>query len=386
MPATQVTDKLYNWASDIENDTLLQAAKTSRLPIVEGHVALMPDAHVGMGSTVGSVVPTKGAVIPSCVGVDIGCGMIAAETNLRASDLPNLEKFLSIVEQVVPAGVGQGHEHASNRASTWLRDHRPGSTLDTKQASKAAVQFGTLGSGNHFAEVCLDERDNVWLVLHSGSRGIGNELAMGHIKRAKGLAKELQLRLEDPDLAYFMEGTPEFQHYITDMLWAQDYALANRDAMMAAFTKAFFEFVRRGKELRRINCHHNFTVKENHGGQDLWITRKGAIKADMDDWGIIPGSMGTKSYIVQGKGSPLSWNSCSHGAGRRMSRSAAKKAYTEADLERLMKGKVWLKDRARSLIDEIPSSYKSIDQVMNDQQDLVEVKHTLHQILNFKGA
>lgn len=375
-----------NWASEIENDTLLQAAKTSRLPIVEGHVALMPDAHVGMGSTVGSVVPTKGAVIPSCVGVDIGCGMIASATNLRAIDLPNLDPFLSTVERVVPAGVGQGHEYASNRASTWLRDHKPASELDSKQASKAAVQFGTLGSGNHFAEVCLDEKDNVWLVLHSGSRGIGNELAMGHIKRAKGLAKELQLRLEDPDLAYFMEGTPEFQHYITDMLWAQDYALQNREAMMAAFLKAFFEFVGHGKELKRINCHHNFTVKETHGGQDLWITRKGAIKADIDDWGVIPGSMGTKSYIVQGKGNPESWNSCSHGAGRRMSRSAAKKAYSTKDLERLMYGKTWLKDRAQSLVDEIPSSYKNIDKVMRDQTDLVEVKHTLRQVLNYKGA
>lgn len=390
MPATRVTDKLINWASEIENDTLLQAAKTARLPIVEGHVALMPDAHVGMGSTVGSVVPTKGAVIPSCVGVDIGCGMIAAATNLRAIDLPNLDPFLSTVERVVPAGVGQGHEHASNRASTWLRDHKPASELDSKQASKAAVQFGTLGSGNHFAEVCLDEKDNVWLVLHSGSRGIGNELAMGHIKRAKGLAKELQLRLEDPDLAYFMEGTPEFQHYIADMLWAQDYALQNREAMMAAFLKAFFDFVGHGKELKRINCHHNFTQLESHVVGDtlqhLWITRKGAIKADIDDWGVIPGSMGTKSYIVQGKGNPESWNSCSHGAGRRMSRSAAKKAYSTKDLERLMYGKTWLKDKAQSLVDEIPSSYKNIDKVMRDQTDLVEVKHTLRQVLNYKGA
>jgi tRNA-splicing ligase RtcB (3'-phosphate/5'-hydroxy nucleic acid ligase) len=393
MPATQITDKLYNWASDIENDTLLQAAKTSRLPIVEGHVALMPDAHVGMGSTVGSVVPTKGAVIPSCVGVDIGCGMIAAETTLRAVDLPNLDPFLSVVEQVVPAGVGQGHEHASNRASTWLRDHKPASELDTKQATKAAVQFGTLGSGNHFAEVCLDEKDNVWLVLHSGSRGIGNELAMGHIKRAKGLAKELQLRLEDPDLSYFLEGTPEFQHYITDMLWAQDYALQNREAMMAAFLSSFFKFVGYGRELKRINCHHNFTQLETHPlypgsglTQDLWITRKGAIKADIDDWGIIPGSMGTRSYIVQGKGSPWSWNSCSHGAGRRMSRSAAKKQFTTGDLEKLMEGKTWLKGKAQSLVDEIPSSYKDIDQVMADQTDLVEVKHTLRQVLNYKGA
>ncbi len=386
MTAIRVSDKLINWASDIEPDTLLQAAKTSRLPIVEGHVALMPDAHVGIGSTVGSVVPTKGAVIPSCVGVDIGCGMIAAATNLTAVDLPDLDPFLSIVERVVPAGVGQGHEHASNRASTWLRDHRPATDLDQKQSSTAAVQFGTLGSGNHFAEVCLDEDDYVWLVLHSGSRGIGNQLAMAHIKRARNLAKDLHVRLEDPDLAYFMEHEPEFQHYIADMLWAQDYALQNRETMMAAFSTAFFDFVGHGRVSHRINCHHNFTQRETHGGKDLWITRKGAIKADVGDMGIIPGSMGTRSYIVQGKGDPLSWNSCSHGAGRRMSRSAAKKQFTEADLAAAMEGKTWLKDKAHSLVDEIPSSYKDIDSVMADQTDLVEVKHTLHQILNYKGA
>lgn len=387
MPATQVTDKLINWASDIEQDTLLQAAKTSRLDIVEGHVALMPDAHVGMGSTVGSVVPTKGAVIPSCVGVDIGCGMIASETNLKAHDLPDdLERLLGLVGQAVPAGVGQGHEVSSARADTWLRDHKPATELDHKQATRAAVQFGSLGSGNHFAEVCLDERDVVWLVLHSGSRGIGNWLAQGHIKTAKQLAKDLHLRLEDPNLAYFLEGTEEFQHYITDMLWAQDYALQNRETMMAAFLKTFFTFAGVGRELRRINCHHNFTQREVFGDQELWITRKGAIKADNGDLGVIPGSMGTRSYIVRGLGNELSWNSCSHGAGRRMSRTAAKEKFSIEELAEQMEGKVWLADRATSLLDEIPSSYKDIDAVMADQTDLVEVQHTLHQVLNYKGA
>ncbi len=387
----KVNDRLYSWASDYDQGTILQAEKTARLPIIEGHVSLMPDAHVGMGSTVGSVVPTNGAVIPSCVGVDIGCGMIAVETNLNAKDLPqDLDRLLPLVEKAVPAGVGQGHAVSSNRADTWLRDHRPRTVLDSKQASTAAVQLGSLGSGNHFAEVCLDERDQVWLVLHSGSRGIGNQLAQRHIKLAGTLAKENQVPLEDINLAYFTQGTPEFEHYIADMLWAQDYALENRAIMMTAFLRTFFDFAGVGRELRRINCHHNFTQRETHEvdgtSKDLWITRKGAIKADVGDFGVIPGSMGTRSYIVAGKGNQDSWNSCSHGAGRRMSRSAAKKAFTVEDLAEQMQGKVWLSDRAESLLDEIPESYKDIDAVMADQEDLVEIQHTLHQILNFKGA
>jgi len=382
----QYSPRLKVWGSDIEHDTILQAEKASRLPVVEGHVALMPDAHVGIGATVGSVIPTKDAIIPSAVGVDIGCGMIASETDLTANDLPSLDRLLPLVEQAVPAGVGQGHEHASAAAETWLRKHQPASRLDGKQGKTALVQFGTLGSGNHFAEVCLDERDRVWLVLHSGSRGIGNQLAQGHIKGAKRMAKDLQLSLEDPDLAYFVQGTPEFDHYIADMLWAQDYARANRDTMMRAFEKVFFEFVGKGNEVQRINCHHNFTQRETHNGVDLWITRKGAIKADTGDWGVIPGSMGTRSYIVSGRGNPESWNSCSHGAGRRMSRSAAKKQFTQADLAEQMEGKVWLSDRAASLVDEIPSSYKDIDTVMEDQKDLVTVQHTLSAVLNYKGC
>lgn len=387
----KVNDRLYSWASDFEQGTILQAEKTARLPIVEGHVSLMPDAHVGMGSTVGSVVPTNGAVIPSCVGVDIGCGMIAVETDLIASQLPDsLDALLPLVGRAVPAGVGQGHAVSSARADTWLRDHQPRTDLDSKQATTAATQLGSLGSGNHFAEVCLDERDQVWLVLHSGSRGIGNQLAQRHIKNAGRLAKENKVPLEDINLAYLTQGTPEFAHYIYDMLWAQDYALENRAIMMTAFLKTFFDYVGTGREQRRINCHHNFTQKEIHEvdgvEKDLWITRKGAIKADVGDFGVIPGSMGTRSYIVAGKGNRDSWNSCSHGAGRRLSRSAAKKEYTVEDLAREMEGKTWLADKAESLLDEIPSSYKDIDQVMADQQDLVEVQHTLHQVLNYKGA
>jgi tRNA-splicing ligase RtcB len=384
---TNINDKLISWASDIDPGTLRQAEKAARLPIVAGHVALMPDAHVGIGATVGSVIPTKGAVIPAAVGVDIGCGMIAAELDVTESQLPDsLEPLLSRIERVIPAGVGKGHDDVARKADKWLTEHRPATELGVDRSVKAAKQFGTLGSGNHFVEVCIDERGRVWIVLHSGSRGIGNQLAQMHIAKARTLAKDLQLRLEDPDLAYFLEGTPDFEAYIADMLWAQDYARANRDAMMDSALREVFGFLGLGRETRRINCHHNFTQREVHDGQELWITRKGAIKADVGDLGVIPGSMGTRSYIVAGKGNAASWTSCSHGAGRRHSRTQAKKLFTTADLTEAMAGKVWLASRAASLVDEIPSAYKDIDQVMADQADLVEVRHTLHQVLNYKGT
>jgi RNA-splicing ligase RtcB len=386
MPTT-VNDKLVSWASDIEPETLRQAEKTARLPIVEGHVALMPDAHVGIGATVGSVIPTKNAVIPAAVGVDIGCGMIAAELDVGEYQLPDsLEPLLGRVERAIPAGVGRGHDKVARAAEKWLANHAPPSPLAEGRAGKVAKQFGTLGSGNHFFELCLDERGRVWVVLHSGSRGIGNMLAQQHIAKARRLAKHLELRLEDPDLAYFMEGTPEFAAYIADMLWSQEYARANRNQMMDNAMAEVFGFLGFGRETRRINCHHNFTQREVHGGVELWITRKGAIKADTGDLGVIPGSMGTRSFIVRGKGSPASWTSCSHGAGRRHSRTKAKKLFTREDLATQMAGKVWLANRADALIDEIPSAYKDIDQVMADQSDLVEVLHTLHQVLNYKGT
>src|SRR5581483_483683 len=366
MPQT-INPRLLSWASDVDPETIRQAEKTARLPIVEGHVALMPDAHVGIGATVGSVIPTRGAVIPSAVGVDIGCGMIAAELDVTESALPdNLEPLLSRIERVVPAGVGKGHdtgargraaETAGRAADRWLAAHRPATALSADQARKAAVQFGSLGSGNHFFVLCLDERARVWVVLHSGSRGIGNQLAQAHIAHARKLAKDLELRLEDPDLAYFMEGTREFEAYIGDMLWAQDYARANRDQMMDNAMGEVFAFLGFGRETRRINCHHNFTQREVHGDSELWITRKGAIKADVGDLGVIPGSMGTRSYIVRGKGNETSWTSCSHGAGRRHSRTQAKKLFTTADLARQMQGKVWLARRAAALVDEIPAAY-----------------------------
>jgi len=383
----QINDKLISWASDIDPETIRQAEKTARLPIVHGHVALMPDAHVGIGATVGSVIPTTNAVIPSAVGVDIGCGMIAAELDLTEDQLPdNLEPLLGRIETAIPAGVGQGHDHVARNAEEWLAAHTPVTELAADKASKVLKQFGTLGSGNHFFELGVDERGRVWVVLHSGSRGIGNQLATQHIAKARRLAKDLELRLEDPDLAYFVEGTPEFDAYIGDMLWAQDYARANRDQMMDNAMREVLAFIGTGRETQRINCHHNFTQREVHLGVETWITRKGAIKADVGDRGVIPGSMGTRSYIVRGKGNEASWMSCSHGAGRRHSRTKAKKLYTAADLAEQMKGKVWLSQRAAALVDEIPAAYKDIDQVMADQSDLVEVLHTLHQVLNYKGT
>ena len=377
----KISPKLLSWASEIDAVTIDQAERTSRLPFIAGHVALMPDAHLGKGSTVGSVIPTKGAIIPSCVGVDLGCGLCGIETNATAADLPDdLHPLLSRIEKVVPAGVGQGHDLPLSGPSflpSWLT---------VKEEDTALKQMGSLGSGNHFVELCLDERDVVWVMLHSGSRGIGNQLASRHIEKAKGIMKQYFIELADPDLAYLVEGTPQFDEYITAMLWAQDYALLNRSTMMDAVLAELLALVPVATERRRINCHHNFTQRENHHGQNLWITRKGAIKAGVKDYGIIPGSMGTSSFIVKGKGSAASYESCSHGAGRRLSRSAARKTFKAEDLTAAMEGKTWLSGRAEALLDEIPASYKDIDVVMRDQEDLVEIEHTLHQVLNYKGV
>ena len=377
---------LLSWATDLDPQTTQQALRTSRLPILAGPVALMPDAHLGLGATVGSVVATEGELIPSCVGVDIGCGMAAVRFDLTATDLPDsLDPLLSEVARVVPAGVGRGHEYTRNAAATWLDEHRPRTELDGKQARKALEQLGTLGSGNHFVELCLDESDGVWLVLHSGSRGIGNQLATGHISEAKAVAKRLRLTLEDPSLAYVLEGTPEFEHYLADLLWAQAYAAENRAAMLRALVPVVLRAVGRGRAVETINCHHNYAAQEVHEGRTVWVTRKGAIRAGLGEAGIIPGSMGAASYIVEGLGNPASWQSCSHGAGRTMSRSKAKKALSADSLAEAMAGKAWLAGDAARLVDEHPSAYKDIDQVMANQTDLVRVRHQLRQVLNYKG-
>jgi tRNA-splicing ligase RtcB len=391
---------VLSWGSDVEKETIEQAAKASRLPFVAGHLALMPDAHVGMGATIGSVIPTQGAIIPSAVGVDIGCGMIAAETDLTADDLPdNFDRFLSRVERVVPAGVGKGHGSTTSeergRSTSSAPAYSGRSDLTSKQVHKIDDQFGTLGAGNHFVEVCLDERGHVWVVLHSGSRGIGNQLATQHIEGAKGLMKKLFITLEDPDLAYLVEDTAEFDAYIADMLWAQDYARANREAMMDAVLGELWTFVNVnvsggagevGHEVGRTNCHHNYTEREHHLGRQVWLTRKGAIRAREGDVGVIPGSMGTSSYIVRGLGNPASYFSCSHGAGRRMSRSRARREIALDDFVTSMEGRDWQQAKADQLLDEAPQAYKDIDQVMADQADLVAIEHTLHQILNYKGT
>jgi RNA-splicing ligase RtcB len=385
LPPTQVAPKLLSWASDLDPAAAKQAERTARLPFVDGHVALMPDAHVGIGATVGSVIPTRDAIIPAAVGVDIGCGMVAVETDLTAADLPDsLDALMPLVARRIPAGVGRGHEHAvSSGRYDALGEHA--TQFSPKQQVTAATQFGTLGSGNHFVEVCLDEREHVWTVLHSGSRGIGNQLAQRHIEKAKGEMKRLGQTLEDPDLAYFVQGTPEFETYVSDMLWAQRYAMASRAVMSERAVTSLFEVVGRGRTLRTINCHHNFTQRETHEGRDLWVTRKGAIKADTGDEGVIPGSMGTRSYVVRGLGNPASYHSCSHGAGRRLSRGQAKRTLTVESLKEAMAGKSWLDRDAQALLDEHPAAYKDIDQVMADQRDLVEVRHTLSQVFNYKG-
>jgi tRNA-splicing ligase RtcB (3'-phosphate/5'-hydroxy nucleic acid ligase) len=388
MPAREVAPRLLSWASDVEPATIEQAARAARLPFVAGHVALMPDAHVGIGATVGSVIPTAGAIIPAAVGVDIGCGMIATETDLTANDLPDsLRALMPLIEQRIPAGVGKGHAGVLDGTDDKLADlGTPHTDFDPKQTRTVAEQFGTLGSGNHFVEVCLDERDHVWTVLHSGSRGIGNQLASKHITMAKKLAKAWFIPLEDPDLAYFVQGTLEFSAYARDMLWAQRYAMASRQRMAEAAVRSLFEVAGRGGVVRTINCHHNFTQQERHGGRDVWVTRKGAIKAGTGDEGVIPGSMGTRSYVVKGKGNPASYHSCSHGAGRRLSRGQARKALSVESLTAAMGDRTWNADKAAVLLDEHPQAYKDIDQVMADQADLVEIQHTLRQVFNYKGT
>jgi RNA-splicing ligase RtcB len=385
-----LADRLLSWASELDDQTRAQAERLARLPVVSGHVALMADAHLGMGSTVGAVIPTESAILPSAVGVDIGCGMCALRTDLRAADLPDtLDRVLDEYERHIPAGLGQGHQQANdfgawNRAAK-ARGVAPHTSFTADQEKRAARQFGTLGSGNHFLEVCLDEQDRVWIVLHSGSRGIGNQLAQAHIQRAKARMREAMIQLEDPDLAYFTQGTPAFEAYMADLLWAQEYAFGNRERMVNVAANRLFAVVGRGRVEETINCHHNYTARELHDGRELWITRKGAIRACHGDLGIIPGSMGTATYIVRGLGSADSWTSCSHGAGRRMSRTKARKSFTTADLERLMAGKTWRTKLAAKLIDEIPGAYKDIESVIAAQSDLVEVVAHLRQLICIKG-
>lgn len=381
------TGDVLSWASDLESATLDQARTTAAMPFVVRPLALMPDAHLGKGSTVGSVIATEGAIIPAAVGVDIGCGMAAIETSLTSHGLPDdLGPLHERIREVVPAGVGRGHERREVDVLSVVTRERS-SVFDDKQERTARTQYGSLGSGNHFVEVCLDERDVVWVVLHSGSRGIGNQLAQKHIAVAKGLMKQYFVELPDPDLAYLAQGTEQFDAYVADMLWAQDYAAANRALMLDAVLAEVSAIVGRPDlEVSRVNCHHNFTQRERQRGRDLWITRKGAIQARTGQPGIIPGSMGTRSYVVEGLGSAASYESCSHGAGRRMSRAAANRTLSVDSLRAAMEGRAWNESDAGALVDEHPAAYKDIDRVMTDQKDLCRRVHVLRQVLNYKGT
>jgi len=389
MNVEKITDRLLSWASIIEENTLQQALQTSTMPFIYPHIALMPDAHLGKGSTVGSVVPTVGAIIPACVGVDIGCGMIAVQTEFYREELEgfDLSKLREAIEWAIPLSKGNYNQNITTTAEVRINElegaippHHEHQPLDNNWK----YQLGSLGSGNHFIEVSYDEEDRVWLFLHSGSRGVGNKLALMHIKVAQKLAKKYFIGLPDPDLAYIPDYTEEFGRYIEDLNWAQRFALLNREEMMDRVVMMFEEFVDDAvNERQRINCHHNFTQKENHFGRNVWLTRKGAIQADEGRLGIIPGSMGTASYVVAGKGNKLSMNSSPHGAGRVYSRSRARKTFTQEDLEKAMGGIEWR--RGGPFIDEIPAAYKPIDVVMRDAEDLVTIKHTLHQLVNVKG-
>ena len=388
-------DKLRVWGRDVDEGTRAQARRATRLPFVPGHVALMPDAHVGIGATIGSVIPTEGAVVPSFAGVDLGCGMIATETAYTAGDLPDdLGPLMSLVSEQIPAGVGRGRDlgYSDGYRDVFGLVGMPFSQLSEKQQQKAIAQFGTLGSGNHFVEVSLDERGKVWTVLHSGSRGIGNQLASYHIHKAKGLMKEYLVSLEDPDLAYFTEGTPEFDAYIKDMLWAQRYAFESRARMNRQLLRSLARVVKpsapdseRAMTVRVINCHHNYTEREHTRAGTCGSPARGPLRPR---WGFRgdPGSMGTDTYIVRGKGNPASYNSSSHGAGRRLSRGQAKRSLDPEGLRTVMKGKTWNAAAARALVDEDPRAYKDIRKVMADQSDLTAVVHVLHQVLNYKGT
>lgn len=380
---------VFSWANhDLGHAEISMAKNVASLPFVFKHVALMPDVHLGKGALVGSVIATKDAIIPAAVGVDIGCGMCAIQTPFQADQLDGkLKKIRSDIEAAIPTGFDQNKE-SDKQVDNWqgwqqFKDLHPGVQ---HLAGKASKQMGSLGGGNHFIEVCLDTNDQVWLMLHSGSRNIGNMLAQNHIKTAKDVAKLAEMKLPDPDLSYFVAETPEFAAYWRDLQWAQDYARFNREVMMTRFKRIVEKHLAGGKPIKpllSVNCHHNYAEKETHFGEAVYVTRKGAVRAQTNDYGIIPGSMGTKSYIVKGKGHAESYCSCSHGAGRVMSRNQAKKRFSLDDLLQQTAGVECRKDQG--VLDEIPGAYKPIDEVMASQSDLVEIVATLKQVVCVKG-
>ena len=375
-----------------------QLRNIANMPFIHKHVAVMPDCHWGMGGPIGSVIPTKGAIIPAVVGVDIGCGMMAVQTGLPASRLPdNLKRLRSAIEAAVPHGRtdnggandrGAWHDVPDDIARAWsLLSQRYKSITEkhpTALSKNNARHLGTLGTGNHFIEVCLDENDEVWAMLHSGSRGCGNRIGTYFIQRAKKEMERWFIQLPDANLAYLTEGSDLFDDYVEAVAWAQDFAAENRKQMMEAIIKAMQtvlgEFTVVGEA---VNCHHNYVTKENHFGSNVWLTRKGAVRARAGEMGIIPGSMGVRSYIVRGKGNPESFHSCSHGAGRAMSRRQAKERFSVEDHAKATEGVECRKDEG--VIDETPGAYKPIDAVMAAQADLVEIVHTLKQVVCVKG-
>jgi len=391
--------KMWTRGVPVEDQARAQLARAAQMPFIFRHVAAMPDVHVGIGATVGSVIPTKGAVIPAAVGVDIGCGMMAARTSLMASDLPdNLEGIRSAIEQAVPHGrdVGRGKRDKGawgdpppDIVAAWATLVERFSRITDKyprlKNTNNLVHLGTLGTGNHFIELCLDEAQRVWAMLHSGSRGVGNAIGSFFIELAREDMRKWHINLPDRDLAYFPEGTDHFDDYVEAVGWAQDYAALNRRMMMTNVVKALRTQI--GKpfdaELEAVNCHHNYVTRENHFGENVLVTRKGAVHAAKGTLGIIPGSMGAKSFIVRGLGNPESFDSCSHGAGRIMSRTAAKKLVTLDEHVADTAGVECRKDEG--VLDETPKAYKPIEAVMAAQADLVEVVHTLKQVVCVKG-
>ena len=391
--------KMWTRGVPVEDEARAQLSRAAQMPFVFKHVAAMPDVHVGIGATVGSVIPTKGAVIPAAVGVDIGCGMMAARTSLVASDLPdNLEGIRSAIEQAVPHGrdVGRGKRDKGSWgdppaaiveawATLVARFQRITDKYPRLKNTNNLVHLGTLGTGNHFIELCLDQDQRVWVMLHSGSRGIGNAIGSFFIELAKQDMRKWHINLPDQDLAYFPEGTDHFDDYVEAVGWAQDFAALNRRMMMTNVIRALRGQIAKpfDAELEAVNCHHNYVQRENHFGENVLVTRKGAVRAAKGVLGIIPGSMGAKSFIVRGLGNAESFDSCSHGAGRVMSRTAAKKLVTLDEHIRDTAGVECRKDEG--VIDETPKAYKPIEAVMAAQADLVEIVHTLKQVVCVKG-
>jgi tRNA-splicing ligase RtcB (3'-phosphate/5'-hydroxy nucleic acid ligase) len=386
------------WASDLEHEAEVQLRNLSTLPFIHGHIAAMPDAHAGRGSTVGTVFATHGAIVPSTIGVDIGCGMKAMRMNFKSDSLKSLSDLRHSIERAIPTGMNSNSLVTSTAKDAFdslgrVSDFAQNEMKNFQRVmNNAAHSIGTLGGGNHFIEICVDKEDYVWIMLHSGSRNVGKCLAEMHISKAKDLMKQYFISLPDPDLAYLAQGTEEFDNYLHDLMWGQKFAKANREEMMTRVLKQVMYHVYGSTEAPNeiakfqgftVDCHHNYTSIEHFGGKNVYVTRKGAVSARDGEFGIIPGSMGARSFIVKGLGNPESFHSCSHGAGRKMSRTQAKRQFTVEDLAIQTAGIECRKDS--DVVDEIPGAYKNIDEVMANQADLVSPVHELRQLICVKG-